>query len=173
MAEKIEIHNSVNNKFSKYVEKSLVKGNVPKNIYVEGYLVSLLSKFLENDESFDSEEPLIFRFMQSENLEDFVKLGDETLFIMGFFPENVLKKKNKSYFVGIGKDSYICAAVKLNYKGFGSIYSTLSKNFEIYSNVINDVKYSMIDEISDEEFFQLYKNFRDYDNPNIFKKLTE
>lgn len=172
MAQQIKVYSSVNIKFSEYVEKSIKRLRIPKDIYVESYLVALLSKFT-NEEDFLSEEPLTFRFSHSKSLEDYVKIGDETLFITGFFPEVVLKAKDQKYVIRIGKDSYICAAVKLDYEGEGHIYGALSKNFERYSDVLNDVKYNMLEKVDDQEFFQLYKTWRDYSNLRALKKLKE
>lgn len=172
MAQQVKIYSSVNIKFSEYVEESVKKLRIPKDIYVEGYLVALLSKF-SKEEDFLSDEPLMFRFLHSKSLDDYVKIGDETLFITGFFPEVVLKDKNQRYVIEIGKDSYICAAVRMDYEGEGHIYAVLSKNFEKYSDVLNDVKYNMLGKIDDQEFFQLYKTLRDYHNPRILKKLKD
>lgn len=171
MAQQIEVYQSINDKFLKYVEQSINKLNAPKDIYVESYIVSLLSKFIEKEEDFLSEQQLMFRFLNSKSLEDYVKLGDETLFITGFFPEIILKDKNERYVISIGKDSYICAAIRLDYEGEGHIYAVLSKNFKTYSDVLNDVRYNMLEKIDDKEFFQLYKIWRDYKNPRALKKL--
>lgn len=168
---KIEVHKSLNNNFLTYVNQSISRLNAPNNIYVEGYLVSLLSNFIEKEESFLSDQPLCLRISNSETLEDYVELGDETLFITGFFPERVMKEKSKSWVMGIGKDSYICAAMRLDYEGIGNIYGQLSQNFEIYSEVINDVKYNMLETISDSEFFNLYSNWKAYGNPRALNKI--
>jgi len=173
MAQQVKVYTSANMDFSKYVEKSVNRLKMPKNIYVEGYLVALLSKFIEKEEGFLSDQPLMFRLLHSQGLEDYIKLGDETLFVTGFFPENVLKDKNKKYVISIGKESYICAAVKLDYEGEGHIYSVLSKDFERYSDVLHDVRYSMLEKIDDKEFFQLYKAWRDYNDKRALKKLKE
>lgn len=169
----IEVYSSVNIKFSEYVKHSVNRLNAHKDIYAEGYLAGLLSKFIEKEEDFLSDHPLTLRFLDSKSLEDYVRLGDETLFITGFFPEIILKDKKKKYVITVGKDSYICAAVKLDYEGEGHIYRVLAKNFERYSDVLNDIKYNMLEKVSDQEFFQMYKLWRDYNNPRVLEKLKK
>ncbi len=160
----------VNSEFSEYIQKSVKNLKIKEDIYVEGYLVSLLSKFMK--EEFTT-GPLIQKLSNSEKLEDFIKLGDETLFITGFFPENFQKKKNKKYAMTIGKKSYNHAAIILNYKGEGHIYGILSKRFETYSDVLNEVKYSMLEQVDDKTFFELYKIWRDYKSHRALKKMRE
>lgn len=159
--------------FSDYLEKSVDKLSVPKNVYVEGYLASLLSKFVKQEEELLPDKPLIFRLQSLESLKDCIKLGDETLFVTGFFPEYFSKRKNKTYVISIGKDSYMRAAVRMHYEGEGSIYSVLSEKFEDYSTVLNDVKYSMLEVVDDKEFFEIYKTWRDYHNPRALAKLKK
>lgn len=165
--------NVINVEFSDYVESSIKRLNIKKDIYVESYIVSLLSKFIQKEEDFLSEQPLIFRLVNSKSLDDFVKIGDETLFVTGFFPEVFLKDKKKGYVVNIGKDSYLRAAVKLDYEGEGYIYSVLSKRFERYSDVINDIRYNMLENLDDQEFFGIYKIWTNYKNERALEKLKQ
>lgn len=171
MAQQIEIYSSVNMNFSEQIIKSINQSNIPRNIYVESYLVALLSKFIEKEEDFLSNQPLIYRYNNSESLEDYIKLGDETLFVMGFFPETVLKNKSEEYVINIGKGSYFCAAIKLDYKAEGQIYGVLAKKFKDYSDILNDVKYNMLEKISDQEFFQMYKNWKNYNNQRAAERI--
>lgn len=168
----IEIYKQVEFKFLELVAESVRKLNIPKNEFVEAYIVSLFGKFLDA-ESFDCEEPISIRFFKSSALEDFVKIGDETLFLTGFFPERLLIDKNKNYFTSIGKDSYGNAAIRLNYEGEGEIYHTLSKRFEQYSDLINDVSYDAIIQLDDADFFIVYKKWKSSKNPRALKKLKE
>lgn len=163
----------VNIEFSDYVAKSVDKLSVPKDVYVEGYLVALLSRFVKQEDELLSEQPLIFKLQNLESLEDCIKLGDETLFVTGFFPESILKRKNKTYVISIGKGSYMRAAARLHHEGEGHVYSVLSKKFEDYSIVLNDVKYSMLEIVDDKEFFEIYKAWRDYGNLRALEKLKK
>lgn len=160
----------VNKEFSEYIHRSLENLRIKKDIYVEGYLVSLLSKFIREEFKTD---PLIQKLHDSETLEDYIRLGDETLFITGFFPENFQKKKNKKYAMNIGKKSYNTAAIILNFEGEGYIFNVLSKRFETYSDVLNEVKYSMLEQVDDKTFFELYKIWRNYKSHRILKKLKD
>lgn len=162
----------INNEFSEYVEKSVKNLRIRKDDYVEGYLVSLLSKFIKQETEIIG-QPLTQRLISSKTLEDYTKLGDEILFITGFFPETFQKKKNKKYAITIGKGSYSHAAILLNYEGEGHIFEVLSKRFETYSDVLNKVKYDMLEIIDDETFLQLYKTIRDYNNPRASEKLKD
>lgn len=162
----------INNEFSDYIQKSARNLRIRKDAYVEGYLASLLSKFVEQEEPL-TEQPLIQRLVNSKTLTDYVRLGDELLFITGFFPETFQKQKNKKYVVTIGKGSYGHAAIILNCEGEGHVYEVLSKRFETYSDVLNDVRYNMLEIIDDETFFTLYKTWRDYKNSRALKKLKE
>ena len=173
MAQQVKVYTSVNTKFSEYVEKSVKRVKAPKNIYVESYLVALLSKFIEKEEAFLSDESLLFRLLHSQGLEEYIKIGDETLFVTGFFPEVIMKDKKRGYIINIGKESYICAAVRMDYEGEGEIYSMLSKNFERYSDVLHDVRYNMLEKVDDKEFFQLYKTWRDFNDKRALKKLMD
>lgn len=160
----------INNEFSDCIQKSVKNLKIRTDIYVEGYLVSLLSKFIREE---FATEPLTQRLFNSETLEDYVKLGDELLFITGFFPETFQKKKNKKYAIKIGKGSYGRAAIILNYEGEGHVYEILSKRFETYSDLINKVKYDMLETIDDETFMQIYKTVRDYNNQRASEKLKD
>ena len=111
MVQKVEV---VNDSFSEYVEDSIKRLSIPKNIYVEGYMVALLSKFIRKEDDFLSDQPLLFRLVNSKRLEDYVKIGDETLFITGFFPEVFLKNKRKKYVIGIDKIDKIGDRIILN-----------------------------------------------------------
>jgi len=162
----------INQEFSEYIQKSVKDLRIRKDDYVESYLVSLLSKFIKQETEILG-QPLTQRLISSKTLEDYIKLGDEILFITGFFPETFQKKKNKKYAITIGKGSYSNAAVRLNYEGEGRIYKVLSKRFETYSDLINKVKYDMIETIDDETFLQLYKTARDYDNKRASEKLKD
>lgn len=163
----------IKNEFSEYVEDSVSQMNIKKNIYIESYLTSLLSNFIKKGKDFLADKTLIFRFMGSKSLDDFVGLGDETLFMTGFFPENILKDKKWGYTINIGKDSYSNAAVILNYEGYGYIYAKLAIGFEKYSEILNNVKYNMLEKIEDQEFLTLYKTWRDYKNLKALKKIKE
>lgn len=161
----------INNEFSEYVKESVKNLKIRNDIYIEGYLVSLLSKFIRQET--ELEKPLMQRLVDSKTLDDYVRLGDELLFVTGFFPETFQKKKNKKYAVTIGKGSYGHAAVMLNYEGEGHIFKVLSKRFETYSYVLNDVRYNMLERVDDETFFEIYKIWRDYKNSRALKKLKE
>jgi len=171
VAQQIKVYKSVNLEFSEYIKKAIGKSKAKRDIYVEGYLAALLSKFIGKKEEFLSKEPFMYRLTNSKNLEDYIQLGDETLFITGFYPEIILKDKKEEYVVNIGKTSYKQAAVKLDYEGHGHIYLVLSKDFGQYSDVLNHVKYNMLEQIDDKEFFEIYKIGRDYKNPRAIEKL--
>ncbi|MBU4502243.1 MAG: hypothetical protein KKA79_06610 [Nanoarchaeota archaeon] len=173
MAHKIKIYKTANIEFSEYLKESIEKITPGTDIFVEGYLTSLLSKFLSKEEDFLSEEPLIYRLTNSKNLEDYIHLGDETLFITGFYPEIMLKKKNKKYVENIGRTSYKEAAIMMGYEAQGKIYLVLANKFPLYSDVLNDVKYNLLENVNDKEFFELYKISKDYKNPRAIKKLEE
>lgn len=162
----------INNEFSEYIQKSVKDLRIRRDDYVEGYLVSLLSKFIKQETEILG-QPLTQRLISSKTLEDYTKLGDEILFITGFFPETFQKKKKKKYAITIGKGSYGHAAVILNYEGEGYIYKALSKRFETYSDLINKVKYDMLETIDDETFMQIYKTVRDYNNQRASEKLKD
>lgn len=164
---------AVNNEFSGYVEKSVQKLKVPKNIYVEAYLTSVLSRFATKDGLLVSDEPLVFRLFNSKSLDDYVNIGEETLFVTGFFPEILLKDKNKRYVTNIGRGAYMRAAVMLDYKGEGHVYAVLSQKFNRYSNVINEVRYNMLEKIDDKELLMLYNMWNTYKNPKALEKLKQ
>lgn len=168
----VEVCPKVELEFLDLIAKSVKKLNIPQNDFVEAYIVSLFGKFLEND-VFDDEEPISVRFFKSSRLEDFIKIGDETLFLTGFFPERLLVDKNKDYFMTVGKDSYSNASIILNREGEGEIYHVLSKRFEQYSDLINDVSYDAIINLNDDDFFIVYKKWKSYKNSRALEKLKE
>ncbi|MBM3200487.1 hypothetical protein FJZ53_06115 [Candidatus Woesearchaeota archaeon] len=170
MLYKVEV---INKEFLDQVQKSVKKLKLREDIYVEGYMVSLLSKFLKKEADVSTDEPLIYRLVKSKRLEDYVKLGDDILFITGFFPEVVERKKEKKYAISIGRGSYGQAAVILNYEGEGHVYNVLSKKFESYSDLINSIRYDMLELIDDKAFFEIYKTARDYKNPRASEKLKK
>jgi len=173
---KMETLTSLSGEFYSLVEASAARLRLKKNPIVEAYIAGVLaSKAKQTDESKNEDEALIFRLtdaMQKNTLESFTSLGDDLLFITGYFPESFDSKSDRKYSILIGRKAYHRASSIVEVKGFDdALYRLLSVKFEAYSDVIGDVRLRVREKLDDFEIFELCKLWDSTKDIKIKKKL--
>ena len=108
--------------------------DLPKD--TEAYVVLLMAEFTANNNVFP-DPSFAERYFQLSTPLEAKGLGDQCLFVTGWFPESLNRKGlGVTYIESIGKTCYIKAAEQLN----NQLFEDLAVNFSFVRSFINQTK---------------------------------
>ncbi len=126
-----------NEEFFDLIRSAVIKLDIKENELLESYLAGMLAEYLDKTiEAKNYYKAYLAGFL---NKGFHGELGDELLFMSGFFPEYLVRKASLGYFIAMGKSSYSMAASAFDYCGLGEIYGGLSERFEDYVTVLDNI----------------------------------
>jgi hypothetical protein len=153
--------------------------------FEEFYLTNLLASHCRNSTLLESsdDEPLIIALNNAqkakadqEKIVLFRKLGDLTLFVTGFFPDNLKGKQiNIKYYKTIGKSAYKNLSVleRTSRQGamFFDLYENLANKFQLFMDILAEVSDNTMRADTDSDLFKLYDHWIKTKSPRALTLL--
>lgn len=160
--------------FREMVSAAFARQNIKTNEIAEFYIVNLLSEFVSvkkvyNKDGDVEDEPIAITFLKTfhsslnEQVRNFKKVGDFSLFISGFFSDSLRDKMvDIDYYASIGKKAYsnLSLIVKNSSKSepFFTLFHELSTNFQTFADVFSEI--STISSISsNKDLLRIYERW--------------
>jgi hypothetical protein len=130
--------------FKELVEGALARQGIAAGELTSFYVVNLLTGFLRRPAQ-DDGTPLALRLGEAldaagtRQREILKQIGDESLFISGFFPDSLQRRTvDVDYYVSIGGTAYT-ALSRYELDTFSPVFAELADNFVAFVDVLSDV----------------------------------
>lgn len=174
--------------FSEVVKEACVHHQVKSQPHIEAYLVQLLKHYLDSRnlhgpsiDDFTEKPPETFAemYLQAFNSDITKKkelmrmVAERTLYLTGFFSDSFQRKiVDIDYYVEIGSAAYLNLSSWTKQDTLATVYSTFSKKFHDYVEVLNYVsEKSQIQ--ADQNVLRLYDRYLRTGSDLAREKLTE
>lgn len=139
--------------FRELIREAMAHQKIRAPEAVEFYLVNLLNDFMKTEDLYGTppegfrEEPLAFiygRIFQADSTKRIPllrRLGDFSLFIVGFFPISLTRSLvDASYYIQMGEAAYgNLSQMTAHKKAFYEIFSELARRFVAYVDILSEV----------------------------------
>jgi hypothetical protein len=131
--------------FKELVETAIAHQQVSTNELTAFYVVHLLASFVRPDDTGAGEEPLAMRLGRALETRGFEQraglrsVGDQSLFISGFFSDSLRRKVvDVDYYVALGGSAYQ-ALSRLESDTFAPVFAELAQKFATFVDVLAEV----------------------------------
>ena len=143
------------------------------------YLVKLLVERARADLDAPKEQTLVELHARAvnappaEQLRSYRELGDRSLFLLGYFPENVERRSvNLSYYADMGSAAYARADQVFKRwfaNAFGEVFAELADHFRAAVSIVSEVRRARDDE--PDQIMRMYQRWLDTGDANIAARL--
>lgn len=174
--------------FTEVVKEACVQRHVKTQPHVEAYLVQLLKFYLDSrnlhgpvieEDSNKTPQTFAEMYLQAINSEMTKKkelmraVAERSLYLTGFFSDSFQRKLvDIDYYVEIGSAAYLNLSSWTKQDTLAAVYSTFSKRFQDYVEVLNYVsEKSQIQ--ADQNVLRLYDRYLRTGSDLAREKLTE
>jgi len=145
------------------------ENKIPVDKDILTYLVGVLNTYLYSDTIKDKTLFEIYKKCIINNkIEDYTKLGEQSLYISGMFPASISKSLvNINYYINMGKIGFSQASSLSFSKSSKTIYKNVSYNFKHYMNSFYIISKDSIfkDKLS------MYEQYLQTENPAILRNI--
>ena len=174
--------------FSEVVKEACAHRHIKTQPHIEAYLVQLLKFYLDSknlhgplldDSAERPPETFAEMYLQAINSETTKKkelmrtVADRALYLTGFFSDSLQRKVvDLDYYVEIGSAAYSNLSAWSKQDTLCAVYSTFSKRFHEYVEVLNYISEKSIVQ-SDQNVLRLYDRYLRTGSDLAREKLTE
>lgn len=166
--------------FTELIKDAIQNRKLKASPYIETYLVALMKHFLATENLFEKPATTFAEmYLQAQTMDSALKeltlkkLADRSLYLSGFFSDSLQRKiVDVDYYVNIGGNAYRQLAAYTKEDTTAHVYTTFSKNFVDYVDVLTYVSQkSMI--TTDQNILRLYDRYLRTGSSIAREKLVE
>ncbi|MBI2981166.1 MAG: hypothetical protein HYY44_02510 [Deltaproteobacteria bacterium] len=172
--------------FRERVQEALERRRLDPPQGVEFYLVNLLGDYVKTDELYAKtaeglrQQALAILLQeavssgQAQRITLFKKIGDLSLFTVGFFPDSLKRQLvNVDYYVHMGESAYDnLSHILTREKAFEEIYTELSQHFVAYVDVLSEVS-EKSEILNDSDLLRIYETWLKTGSERAKQRLSE
>ena len=178
----IELSPDMSGFFQERLAAALARRRVDTDVATEAYLVRLLASFADAPVDPALDQPLVARLAEAleapsdhERLRLFRALGDNALYVCGFFSDRLERRGvSRGYVVSMGERAYVSAAYlsgRAHLRSiFAEVYDELADRFDLFAQVLDEVRESTSLR-TPQDIVRLYERWRRTGSPLLAKRL--
>lgn len=163
--EELQLFESPSGYFSEVISEAFSKRKLEASEGVQNYLVNLLSIYLSSS-ALNTNETLAEMYLKAINedktnvrLEKLRKLGDQTLYVSGFFGDSLKRKLvDIDYYADIGGLAYGSLAESVTADRDADVFRDFSKRFLDFVDVLTYISQSSLIQ-TNQDLLRLYERY--------------
>ncbi|MCA9581442.1 MAG: hypothetical protein KC416_06585 [Myxococcales bacterium] len=178
----IDLTSDVSGFFRDRLGEALSRRGVELSDFALVYLVNLLSEYASASPDEAMSRPLVERMAEAleatgtvEQLRKYRELGDEALYILGFFSDNLERRGiARSYVASMGGRAYDAAGrlARRREGAFSIVYPELAEKFDVVASAFDDVR-ETTDLRTPQDIVRLYERWKRTGSQVLAERLQQ